>query len=204
MKVAIVYEDDWLLVVNKPSGILTIPAPNKKGRTLLQILNEEYKQKNADYNLYLCHRLDKDTSGLIISAKGKSIQQKMMQEFKEKRVKKVYIALVDGRLTKAKGTIKNVVDGKRASTDYQALKRLNNFSLVRISPLTGRKNQIRIHFKQIGHPILGENRFAFRKDFKVLAKKLCLHAKALDFRHPITTKPIHLEAELPDHFRDFL
>ncbi len=202
--ISVVYEDDWLLVVNKPPGLLTIPAPKRYNRTLLEILNDNLKHNGIEYRLHPCHRLDQQTSGLIIFAKGKSIQKKMMQEFKDRRVSKTYFAFVKGTLTKQEGLIKYSIQGKAALTHYRVIKKFNDFTLVGVHPLTGRKNQIRIHFKQIGHPLLGEDRFAFRRDFKIKTKRLCLHARRLDFIHPVTGEDIHLEAELPVHFRRFL
>jgi len=204
MNIPIVYEDSWLLVVNKPSGLLTIPAPKKQRRTLLRILNEDLKNRGLSYRLHPCHRLDQETSGLIIFAKGKSTQQKMMHVFKKRGVKKLYLALISGRPPRDQGWIRNPVWGKPALTRYQVLKILKGFSKVMVQPITGRKNQIRLHFKQIGHPVLGEDRFAFRRDFRIKAKRLCLHAKELDFLHPITKESIHLEVELPEYFKRFL
>ena len=88
MNISIIYEDDWLLVADKPSGLLVIPTPKKESRTLTNILNEDLQNRGIPYRLHPCHRLDRETSGLIIYAKGKSVQQKMMHEFKEKKVKK--------------------------------------------------------------------------------------------------------------------
>ena len=204
MNIPIVYEDNWLLVVNKPSGLLTIPAGQKQRRTLVKILNEDLKNKGLSYRLHPCHRLDKETSGLIIFAKGKSIQKIMMQEFKERRVAKTYLALVYGKLSRKQARICNPILGRSALTRYRVVKILSDFSVVKIWPLTGRKNQIRLHFKQIGHPILGEDKFAFRRDFKIKAKRLCLHAQGLDFSHPVTKKQIYLKAGLPEYFKKFL
>jgi len=204
MNIPVIYEDDWLLVANKPSGLLTIPAPGKQKRTLLKLLNDDFKNRSSGYRLHPCHRLDKQTSGLIIFAKGKSMQQRMMQVFKQRKVKKTYLAFIYGKLARNQGWIRNPVDGKSALTRFKTLQRLKDFCLVRIQPLTGRKNQIRLHFKQIGHPILGEDRFALRRDFKIKAKRLCLHAQGLDFLHPVTRASIHLEAELPEYFKRFL
>lgn len=204
MDIPVIYEDDWLLVVNKPSGLLTIPAPQKQRRCLLKILNEDIKNRGLAYRFHPCHRLDRQTSGLIIFAKGKSIQKKMMQEFKKKKVEKTYIVFVDGLLPDNQGLIRNAIGGKSAVTRYRVIRRFKNFSVVKAEPLTGRKNQLRLHFKQLGHPIMGEDRFAFRKDFKIKAKRLCLHAQGLDFRHPLTRESVHLEAELPEYLKKFL
>ena len=204
MNIPIVYEDDWLLVLDKPSGLLTIPAPKKESRTLTGILNQDLEQRKLPYRLHPCHRLDRETSGLIIYAKGKSMQQKMMDLFKQKKINKNYIVFVSGRLSNKEGQIKSLIEGRNAVTNFRVVEDRNGFSVVEAVPLTGRTNQLRIHFKIMGHPVLGESKFAFRKDFKIKAKRLCLHAAFLEFIHPITNKKISLEAKLPDELLGFL
>ncbi|MDD4894669.1 MAG: RluA family pseudouridine synthase [Candidatus Omnitrophica bacterium] len=204
MNIPIVYEDDWLLVLDKPSGLLTIPTPKNETRTLNSILNEDLKDKGLSYRLYPCHRLDRETSGLIIYAKGKSIQQKMMEEFRKKGVKKIYIAFIQGMLPKDEGNISYPIESRSALTKYKVIEKRRDLSIVEVMPLTGRTNQIRIHFKNIGHPLVGESRFAFRRDFKLRAKRLCLHAKILKFVHPVTGKELSLLATLPPDMENFL
>jgi len=204
VNIPIVYEDDWLLVLDKPSGLLTIPAPKKESRTLTGILNQDLEQRKLPYRLHPCHRLDRETSGLIIYAKGKSMQQKMMDLFKQKKINKNYIVFVSGRLSNKEGQIKSLIEGRNAVTNFRVVEDRNGFSVVEAVPLTGRTNQLRIHFKIMGHPVLGESKFAFRKDFKIKAKRLCLHAAFLEFIHPITNKKISLEAKLPDELLGFL
>ncbi len=193
MNIPVVFEDDWLLVVDKPSGLLVIPTPKKEQRTLTSILG-----------LHPCHRLDRETSGLIIYAKGKSIQQKMMDEFRGRKVKKTYIAFVRGVPSKNQGQINFAIEGRPALTKYKVIEKRKDFAIVEVNPVTGRTNQIRIHFKQIGNPILGETKYAFRKDFKIKAKRLCLHAQELSFRHPVTGENICLRAPLAKDMADFL
>ncbi|RKY31670.1 MAG: hypothetical protein DRP74_04335 [Candidatus Omnitrophota bacterium] len=202
--IPVVYEDEWFLVIDKPAGLLTIPSPKKDSRVLTNILNEDLKRRGVSYRLHPCHRLDKETSGLIIYAKGKSSQHKMMEEFKQKRIKKTYLAFVQGLLKKNQGNIDFPIEGRPACTKYKILQRKKDFTIVEVNPLTGRKNQIRIHFKQIGHPLVGEDKFAFRRDFRLRSKNLCLHAKALEFRHPFTKKTLYLNSPLPMKMRDFL
>jgi len=204
VNIPIIYEDNWLLAVNKPSGLLTIPTPKNEQRTLTSILNEDLKQRGLLYRLHPCHRLDRETSGLILYAKGKSIQKKMMDDFKHKKIKKTYIAFVQGTLFKNQGEIKENIEGLSAVTKYKVIQRRQDFTLVEVMPLTGRTNQIRIHFKEIGHPVVGETKYAFRRDFKLRAKRLCLHAKRLEFTHPITKKYIRIEADLPLDLKEFL
>lgn len=193
MNIPIVYEDDVLLVVDKPSGLLTVPTPKNEKRTLNSILG-----------LYPCHRLDRDTSGLIVYAKTKPIQEKMMGEFRDRVVKKTYIAFVRGIPSSQQGIIEDKIDGLFAQTRYKVIEKRNDFAIVEIKPLTGRTNQIRIHFQSIGHPILGESKYAFRRDFRVKAKRLCLHAVGLEFKHPENGKIIKLEIDLPQELKEFL
>ncbi len=204
MNIPIIYEDDWLLVLDKPSGLLTIPTPKNEPRTLSSILNEDLKKRGLAYRLYPCHRLDRETSGLIIYAKGKSIQKKIMEEFQHKSVKKIYIAFIQGSLPKDEGSISYPIESKSAVTKYRVTEKRKDFSIVEVVPLTGRTNQIRIHFKNIGHPLVGESKFAFRRDFKLRAKRLCLHAWVLRFMHPVTGKELSLLDALPTDMEDFL
>ncbi len=204
MAIPVVYEDNWLLIVNKPAGLLTIPALKKESATLTNILNEDLRKRGLFYHLYPCHRLDKETSGLIIYAKGKPAQEKMMDLFKEQKIKKTYIAFAYGSLLKNAGWIKNPIAGQSAVTKYEAIRAHRDFTVLKITPQTGRRNQIRIHLKQIGHPVVGEDKFIFRRDFKLRANRLCLHAQALDFLHPITQKHIQLSIDLPLYLEDFL
>ena len=192
------------MVVNKPTGLLTIPTPKKEARTLTSILNDDAQEKGAAFRLHPCHRLDRDTSGLIIYAKGKSVQKKMMDEFSRRAVKKTYLAFVQGKLPKEGGQISNSIEGLSATTLYKVLQKKKDFSVVEVTPLTGRTNQIRIHFKEIQHPLVGETKFVFRRHFALRAKRLCLHARDLEFLHPVTGKKIALSAELPEDLKKFL
>ena len=202
--IPVVYEDEWLLIVYKPAGLLTIPTPKNEPRTLTSILNMQMKEKGASFRLHPCHRLDRETSGLIIYAKGKSMQKKMMAEFKQQRVKKRYLGFVQGLPAKNQDKIQKPVRGLSALSEYKIIQKRKDFTVVEISPLTGRTNQIRIHFKSIGHPLVGEAKFAFRKDYKLKAKRICLHAKSLEFIHPITRQVIKIDSPLPEDLEDFL
>jgi len=193
VNIPIIYEDQWLLIVDKPSGLLTVPTPKNENRTLTSILN-----------LYPCHRLDRETSGLIIYAKDKNTGQKMMDEFRARKVKKTYLAFVRGIPQKNQGEIKNRIEGLSAETRYKVVEKRKDFAILEVNPLTGRTNQIRIHLKQIGHPILGESKFAFRRDFTIKAKRLMLQAKELNFPHPVTGVQVQVRIELAADMADFL
>jgi 23S rRNA pseudouridine1911/1915/1917 synthase len=198
MNIPVIYEDEWLLVLDKPQGLLTIPSPKNESRTLTSILNQDLITRNISYRLHPCHRLDRQTSGLIIYAKGKSVQKKMMELFHLKKIKKTYLAFVQGQLAKMTGEINIPIERKPAQTRYRVIQKKNNFSILEIEPVTGRTNQIRIHFSQIGHPIVGEDKFSFRRDFKLRSKYLCLQAKKLEFNHPVTGKLVQLSLDLPE------
>jgi len=204
MNIPIVYEDDWLLVVNKPAGLLSVPTPKKESRTLTSILNQDAVVRGLKYSLHPCHRLDRDTSGLVIYAKGKSIEKKMTDAFRDRRVAKKYIAFVHGKLAHPEGSINLAIEGKNALTEYKVIEEKSNYSVVEVHPVTGRTNQIRIHFKSIQHPLVGEDKFVFRKDFALRFKRVCLEAKELQFRHPATGKDLKFSIDLTQDLKDFL
>ncbi|MFA5147287.1 MAG: RluA family pseudouridine synthase [Candidatus Omnitrophota bacterium] len=206
----IIYEDQYLIVVNKPSGLLVIPTPNKEPVTLTSLLNEDLDRRGIEANAYPCHRIDRGTSGLVIYAKGKKAQQLMMEEFRSHSVRKRYIAFVQGVLRKNLDTIKSFIYNRNkrrvepAVTAYRVIERRKAFTVVEVEPVTGRTNQIRIHFKGLGHPLVGEDVYAFRRDFKLRFKRLALHAASLEFTHPVTKENLSLSAPLWEEMNDFL
>lgn len=196
MNIPVVYEDEWLLIVDKPAGMLSIPTPRREKRTLTSVLNDDAKEKGRLERLHPCHRLDRETSGVMIYAKGKSSQQKMMEAFKDRRVHKRYIAAVQGEVTAGRGIIREPLAGKTAVTRYTLVRAFPEYSVVSVEPVTGRRNQIRLHFKHIGHPLVGESRFAFRRDSVLKAPRALLHAVSVRFPHPYTGAMIFAEAPL--------
>lgn len=206
----IIYEDDAIIVVDKPSGMLVIPSPNKETNTLTDLLNNELDSRNVETNAYPCHRIDRETSGLVIYAKGKKTQALMMDEFRRRIVKKKYVAFIHGKPKKQIATInisiynRNKDRMQEAVTKYRVTGRGKDFTVVEVEPVTGRTNQIRIHFAGIGHPLVGESVFAFRKDFALRFKRVALHAHALEFIHPVTGKNVRFESPLPDDMKRLL
>ncbi len=200
----IIYEDESLIVVDKPSGMLTIPTPKKETNTLSDLLNRELDKCGIEINAYPCHRLDRETSGLIIYAKGKKMQQLMMEEFKNKSVKKVYTAFVHGTVKNNADTIRiDIYDRNKrreesAITKYKVIERKKSFTVIEVEPVTGRTNQIRIHFKEIGHPLVGETVYAFRRDFELRFKRAALHAGFVTFIHPVTKERMQFISPLPE------
>jgi len=217
-KYSIIFEDDYLLVVNKPSGLLVIPTPKGEKNTLTNLLNDYLKSKSSSTDsvkAHPCHRLDRDTSGLILYAKGKSMQQKMMSQFHppearsgvtsgfatgdDKKVAKKYLTFIQGKPAKENGIINYKLEGKEALTKYKILKYYpQGYSLVEVELITGRTNQIRLHFKMIGHPIVGERRFAFAKDYPIKSKRLALHSAFISFYHPVTNEKMSFTCDMPD------
>lgn len=203
--IKVIFQDQYLLVIDKSPGQLVIPTPKEETNTLTAILNREFTQSKNSAKIYPCHRLDRETSGVIIFAKGKSTQQKVMQQFHRQEVKKTYLAFVQGRLKYSKGIIEFPIKARCAITEYKCTKfDERGFSVVEIKTLTGRTNQIRIHFKMIGHPLLGERRFAFAKDYKLKFRRAALHANMIQFRHPYSNNLLEFQAPLAEDMKLFL
>ena len=165
----------------------------------------------------IVHRLDKNTSGLLIVAKNDNAHIKMSEQIKDRKVKKIYIALVRGNIEENEATINMPIarskkdrkkmavdkDGKEAITHFEVIKRYGQYTLLRIKIDTGRTHQIRVHMSQIGHPVVGDDVYSNGKnEFGVEGQML--HARSLDFKHPISGKEIHLEAEIPEYFKQVL
>ena len=213
VQIPVLYEDENCLVFNKPSGLLVIPTDKDEGRTLVNIVNQ---QQGAKGQLYPAHRLDRDTTGVILFAKGKDNQQKLMQFFKDKQVNKTYIAFVHGRLAEPRGKIRIPIKdfnqrkftphlpAQSALTHYEVEDYHKDFTVVRVMPITGRTNQIRIHFAKIGHPLVGEDKYAFRRDFALRFRRTALHALRLEWPLMTGGQLIKVEAPLASDMADFL
>lgn len=205
-----VYEDDSIIVIDKPSGMLVIPTPKKETNTLTDLVNRDLDSRRIEANAYPCHRLDRETSGLIVYAKGKAVQRLVMDQFKNRQVKKTYTAFVQGRVKRSVGTINGNIYNRdkgrpeNAITKYQTTETRKDFTIIEAEPVTGRTNQIRIHFKAIGNPIVGESVYAFRKDYKLKFKRVALHAKRIEFKHPVTGENVIFDSPLPADMADFL
>jgi len=206
----IVYEDEWLIVVDKPSGLLVIPTPRKETNTLTDLLNKSLDDRGIEANAYPCHRLDRETSGLIIYSKGKKAQKLLMGQFRSREVKKSYIAVVHGAVKKDSGTIESKIFNRNknryeaAITKYRLLRRKSDLSVLEVEPVTGRTNQIRIHLQKIGYPIVGESVYAFRKDFDLKFKRVALHAANIELKHPITGKALKFSSPLPEDIEELI
>jgi tRNA pseudouridine32 synthase/23S rRNA pseudouridine746 synthase/23S rRNA pseudouridine1911/1915/1917 synthase len=214
----VLYEDDHYIAFFKPAGLLAVPADEGSETAMDALVNKDFAARpdtskgSEALKLHPCHRLDRDTSGAILFAKGHRAQELMMELFRQKLVKKKYIAFVHGRLPHPKGEIKIALKEDRNSKDpdkisvtrYEVKQQRHNFAVVEVFPLTGRTNQIRIHFKEIGHPLVGENKFIFRKDYSLKFKRTALHAWELYFKQPITGKDVSITAPLSLDMQHFL
>lgn len=213
LEVPLLYEDSACIVFNKPAGLLTIPTDKNEDHTLVNYVNQDY---SALGSLFPAHRLDRDTSGVIIFAKGKDNQQVLMQAFKEKKVKKSYLAFVHGKLMPPKGKIRIPIKdfyqrkfqkhlpAQSALTEYQVIDYRRDYTTVDVRPITGRTNQIRIHFAKLGFPLVGEDKYAFRKDFELRFRRTALHAACVEFPQPQTGKIITVRVGLPPDMEEFL
>ena len=213
----IVYEDEDIIVVNKPKGMVVHPANGNPDGTLVNAIMAHCKGSlsgiGGEIRPGIVHRLDKDTSGLLIVAKNDKAHINMSEQIKNREVKKIYIALVRGVVSENEATINMPIgrstkdrkkmavrkDGKEAITHFKVLKRYANYTLLEVKIDTGRTHQIRVHMAEIGHPVVGDMVYSNGKnEFGVQGQML--HAKSLDFKHPITGKQMHLEAEVPEGF----
>jgi 23S rRNA pseudouridine1911/1915/1917 synthase len=210
----IVYEDDDLLVVDKPPGMAVHPAPGHSSGTLVHAVLAHcpgLSTVGGEGRPGIVHRLDKDTSGLIIVAKNDAAHLSLARQLKERRVEKTYIALVEGRLKQREGVIDAptgrhpvrrkkmavVEGGREARTRYRVLREIDGRSLVEVRPETGRTHQIRVHFAAIGHPVVGDPVYGRGRPAVPLRRQF-LHAQRLAFRHPRTGDRLELEAPLPE------
>ena len=210
LPVDIIYEDEQLLVVNKPAGMLAHPTHWEKNGTLLNALTHHLNNgKDKFIRPGLVHRLDKETSGLLVIAKTSRAHTILADHFQRKLVEKRYAALVEGIVKDGSGTIDAPIgrfseqklwnvkeDGKHAETRFQVIKRNSDSTLLELEPITGRTNQLRIHCAHIGHPILGDYRYNGRE-----FSRLCLHAWKLKFWHPNGNRQLEFETEVPEEIK---
>ena len=212
----IIYENDDLLVINKKSGMVVHPAPGNYSGTLVNALLGKFSLSNDKLRPGIVHRLDKDTSGLMLVAKNDWTHDKLSKMIKDKEVKRVYLALVDGVINHDTGTIEapigrdpkdrekmmvTDINSKEARTNFKVLKRYKNHTLIECILDTGRTHQIRVHMKYIGFPVTNDPLYGkcFNKEFGQM-----LHSKEIDFKNPRDNKRIHFEVDAPDEFYEIL
>lgn len=210
----IIFEDNDLIVINKPSKLLSVPSDNEKGSTAFRMVNDYLQQKDKHNRAFIVHRLDEDTSGVLMFAKNDRMARALTDgdNWNNLVKKRGYYAIVEGVLDKKEGTIRSYLkknsqnmmysskkkgDGQLAITDYKVIKENQKYTLVDVDIKTGRKNQIRVHFGDLGHFIIGDDKYGEPSN---PIKRLGLHAYELDIIHPFTRKPMKFKAPIPSEF----
>lgn len=208
----ILFEDEDLIVIEKEAGLLSIASNKERDETAYRFLMEHVRRENPKNRIFVVHRLDRDTSGVMIYAKSEKVQQALQNSWKETVLERKYIALVEGSVQKDEGTITSWLkesktlkmysshtpnDGQKAVTHYKVIQKIRNFSLLEISLETGRKNQIRVHMQDIGHSIVGDKKYESTQN---VIGRLGLHAWVIAFTHPSTGKLMRFETKIPEKF----
>ncbi len=208
----IVFEDQYLIVIEKQAGVLSIATEKQKDNTAYSTLSDHVKKQDPRNRIFVVHRLDRETSGLMMFAKSEKIQKLLQESWNATIEERTYLAVVEGYVEKKQDTItsylveskalivyssKNPDVGQQAITHYEVLRSNKNFSLLKVNLETGRKNQIRVHAKDIGHSVVGDEKYGAKTD---PIKRLGLHAWVLAFKHPITKKDLRFETEIPSKF----
>lgn len=212
-KLRIIYEDPDLIVVEKKEGLLTVSTGKTEETTAFSILKNHVKKSSPQNRIYVVHRIDRETSGVIMFAKSREIQLKLQENWHRVVTRRVYVALVEGKMEKEKDTIvswltenekslkihSSATDngGQQATTHYKVVKSNERNSLLEIELETGRKNQIRVHMQSIGHPIVGDKKYG---SVTSPIGRLGLHARILAFIHPVTHENISFETPVPRNF----
>lgn len=207
-KLDIIYEDKYLIVVNKDAGVLTISNGNIKENTLYREVSDYVKKQHKSNKIFIVHRLDKDTSGLVVFAKTEQIKHLLQENWHN--TKRIYLGIVNGIIEPKKGQIKTYLKetkthlvyssktGQLAITNYEKIASNKNFSLLKIDIATGRHHQIRVHLSEMGYPLLGDK--IYNKLNSKNTKRLYLHAIYLEFCHPITKEVLKLATDYPPSF----
>ncbi|GHV31389.1 hypothetical protein AGMMS4952_20040 [Spirochaetia bacterium] len=205
----LLYEDRDLMVVDKPAGLLSIAAGAEREKTAYRILSEYLRKKGEKRRPAVVHRLDRETSGVMLFAKSDAVKRKLMEHWDEAVLERRYLALVEGELAEMAGTIDAslgedrggrvlvVAGGQRAVTHWKLLKTNGRLSLLSLELETGRRNQIRAHLAHLGHPVAGDRKYGARLD---PLKRLCLHAERIVFHHPHDGRVLTFEVKPPAGF----
>ncbi|GAB3521731.1 RluA family pseudouridine synthase [Emticicia fontis] len=209
---SVVFEDQYLIVIEKQEGVLSIATEKQKDNNAYSTLSAYVKKQSPSNRIFIVHRLDRETSGLMIFAKSEKIQKLLQESWNETIEERTYLAITEGAVEKDEGTIisylveskalivystQNPDTGQKAITHYEVLRRSKKYSLVKFNLETGRKNQIRVHAKDMKHPIVGDAKYGATSN---PINRLGLHAWVLSFKHPITKEDLRFETEVPSKF----
>jgi 23S rRNA pseudouridine1911/1915/1917 synthase len=210
--IKILFEDKFLIIIEKEAGVLSIATEKQKENTAYSILSGYVKNQDPKNRIFVVHRLDRETSGIMMYAKSERIQKALQLNWNDNILERSYLAVVEGKLPKKEDTIasylveskalivystQQISLGQHAITHYEVLKTTNRNSLVKLNLETGRKNQIRVHMQDLGNPIVGDEKYGASTN---PIKRLGLHAWVLAFKHPISEKEMHFETEMPNSF----
>lgn len=208
-----VYEDEHLIVIDKNAGLLSMASDNEKYLTAYNILSNYVKSQKPSNRIFIVHRLDRDTSGLMMFARSEKVQSLLQRDWKRNVTDRTYVALVEGEVSEPEGIIKSYIyeskslimhstknpeKGELAITRYRLLKSGSSYSLLEVTLETGKKNQIRLHLQEIGHSIAGDKKYGATTS---PIGRLGLHASVLAFIHPLTGKEMRFESRIPAKFR---
>lgn len=208
----VIYEDDDLIVIDKQAGLLSIATDKEKRATAYSLLSDHVKKQNSDNKIFVVHRLDRETSGLLLFAKSEEVKFHLQELWNDTIIERSYIAVVEGPVEKPEGVItsylvegktfnvhssQNPNYGKKAITNYKVLQKNKAYSLLKVNLETGRKNQIRVHMQDIGHCIVGDKKYGASGS---PLKRLGLHAQQISFIHPSSGKKLYFETEIPSVF----
>ncbi len=206
----VVFEDEYLLVIDKMPGVNTIATHEGDTGSLYYALNARAKRENHSGKIFIVHRLDRDTSGLLVFAKSYQVKHALLENWHDKQ--RVYTAVVEGVVEPGPKTIRTWLHetddlkvisstkagkGKEAVTHYESVQQNEKYSLLKVTLQTGRKNQIRVHMQELGHPVVGDKKYGAATD---PIKRLCLHAGMIGFVHPVTRQNLRFEIDVPDGF----
>ncbi len=210
--IRIVFEDKYLIVIEKEAGVLSIATEKQKENTAYSVLSEYLKKKDPQNKIFIVHRLDKDTSGLMMYAKSQHIQKALQLNWNDNILQRTYVAVVEGEIKKKEDTIasylieskalivystKNISLGQHAITHYEVIASNSRNSLVKLNLETGRKNQIRVHMQDLGHSVIGDEKYNAKTN---PIKRLGLHAWVLAFKHPVSQEEMYFDSEIPQLF----
>lgn len=222
--VEVIFDDAYLIVVNKPAQVLTVPTPHREKNTLLTLVTSLIQRDDPAGQAYCVHRLDRGVSGLLVMAKSLPIAEQLREQFAARKPQRQYTAIVSGKLPQAKGTVRTYLatdaelnryslrpedigeaKGELAITHYSRNSELPGATVVTVTLETGRRNQIRVHLAELGNPVLGDPRYGTAQSGHRLwpYRRLALHAETLGFQHPVTGQSLCFRGSWPEEFREF-
>lgn len=208
----ILFEDESLIVIDKAAGLLSVSTSNEKERTAYHMLSSYVKSKSPGKHIFVLHRLDKETSGVMMFAKSQEVQQTMQYNWREMVIQRTYTVIVEGKVEKPEGSISSHLieskamkvhptqkkeEGQLAVTFFKLVKQLKDYAMLEVTLETGRKNQIRVHMEEMGNPVAGDKKYGAHTN---PLQRLGLHASLLVFKHPVTREIMRFESPLPKGF----